>query len=365
MAAHDLQDVLDALLDGLVVVDHEGRVDLLNAEASRILEISGEAALGAEVEGLLGPSHALARLARSVLASGRAAVESERSIARRLNDDLLVDLAASPLPGASRGETSGVVVALRDRTIQRDLEKTRSERELLQTFGRFAAGIAHEVKNPLGGIRGAGELLEKRASDERTREAASLIVREAGRIAALVDDLMVFSHDDSATFESFNLHRVLDDVVELISMDALAEGVDIERNYDPSIPEVPIDPARLTQVFLNLTRNALQALDGRGRLSIASRVTLDHRLTLPSGETVPTVVVTIEDDGPGIEPELQEKIATPLFTTRPGGTGLGLAVSRHWVARHHGTLRLDSAPGAGTRVRVALPLRQPPTEEDA
>jgi two-component system nitrogen regulation sensor histidine kinase GlnL len=365
MAVRDLQEVLDALLEGLVVVDAEGRVDLLNAEASRILEISGESALGTDVAKLLGAGHPLAKLARSVLASGRAAVDSERVLERRLAGDLLVDLAASPLPGPVRGVPSGVVVALRDRTIQRSLERTLSERELLQTFGRFAAGIAHEVKNPLGGIRGAGELLEKRATDERTREAASLIVREASRIAALVDDLMIFTHGDSASFEPFNLHRVLDDVVDLVSMDALAEGVEIERNYDPSIPDLTLDPSRLTQVFLNLARNALQALEGHGRLSISSRITLEQRLTLPSGETVPTVVVTIEDDGPGIGPDLLEKIATPLFTTRAGGTGLGLAVSQHWVSRHHGTLRVESAPGEGTRVRVALPLRQPSARGDS
>jgi signal transduction histidine kinase len=110
-------------------------------------------------------------------------------------------------------------------------------------------------------------------------------------------------------------------------------------------------------VVLNLVRNALQAMEGRGRLAVATRMPLDQRLRGPGGDPVPTVAIEVRDSGPGIPAELLGKLATPFFTTRPGGTGLGLAVSKHWVARHGGSLQLGSAPGGGTRVRVVLPLR--------
>jgi two-component system nitrogen regulation sensor histidine kinase GlnL len=249
-------------------------------------------------------------------------------------------------------------VVLRDSTLRQSLQDFVAQRDALAAFGRIAAGVAHEVKNPLGGIRGAAEILASRASDAKTLDAAELIVREVDRIAALVDDLMVFTHGELRV-GPMNVHRVLDDVLALGSHDPLAKGVAIERAYDPSIPETLADADRLTQVLLNLVRNALQAMEGReGRLTVATRMTLEHRLRAPTGEQVPTLAIEVRDTGPGIPPEVLEQLATPFFTTRPGGTGLGLAVARHWVARHGGTLQVESEPGAGTCARVVLPLRR-------
>jgi two-component system nitrogen regulation sensor histidine kinase GlnL len=169
---------------------------------------------------------------------------------------------------------------------------------------------------------------------------------------------MVFTRGEDVNFAAVNIHRVLDDVFALLAMDPIASGVRLERRFDPSLPELIADADRLVQVFLNLARNALQALQGNGTLAIETRMSLDHRLALESGESVPTLLVTVGDDGPGMPREVLERLATPFFTTRRGGTGLGLAVAHHWVARHGGTLRVESAPGAGTRVVVALPLRR-------
>jgi signal transduction histidine kinase len=122
------------------------------------------------------------------------------------------------------------------------------------------------------------------------------------------------------------------------------------------------DPNRLTQVFLNLGRNALQAMsDGGACLTVRTRVSVDHRLPTAEGRTRPAVVIQLRDDGPGISPENLKRLATPFFTTKAEGTGLGLAVARHWVAEHAGTLDIKSSEGHGTTVRVALPLEQPAT----
>jgi two-component system nitrogen regulation sensor histidine kinase GlnL len=355
--ARDLQRVIDAVLDGVVVVDEDGRVEFLNAEACRILETSAEAATASRIEHILGPDHAVAKVVQTVLGSGRSCIESERPVRRRFAEDVLVDVAASPLLEDDRS-TTGVVLALRDRTIQRSLAAWVSERERLAAFGQIAAGIAHEVKNPLGGIRGAAELVSSRADDPRTRDAAELIVREVDRIVALVDDLMVFTHAESLRLSHVNIHRVLDEVIELLTMDPLAAGVELERAFDPSIPDLLANGDRLIQVFLNLARNALQALEGAGTLRFVTRMSIDHRLSGDRGVALPTISVIVEDDGPGIPAELMEKVTTPLFTTRRGGTGLGLAVARHWVAQHDGVLRIESAPERGTRVHVSLPLRR-------
>jgi two-component system nitrogen regulation sensor histidine kinase GlnL len=358
--ARDLSGVLDAVLAGIVVLDAEGNVDLANSAACRILEQSAEAVRGRPVEALLGQDHSLAKLARAVLESSRSAVENECRVERRFESDLAVDVAASPLFGEG-GQMNGAVLFLRDSTIQRSLQEVVAEREALSAFGSIAAGVAHEVKNPLGGIRGAAEILASRSSDAKTLDAAELIVREVDRIASLLDDLMVFTHGEALRFAPANIHRVLDDVLDLLSMDPLSRSVEVERRYDPSIPDVLIDADRLTQVFLNVVRNALQAMEQEpGKLVITTRMLLDRHLTTPQGEHFPSLLVEVADSGPGIAEEVLGRLATPFFTTRPEGTGLGLALSRHWVARHGGTLRIESQQGEGTRVRVQLPLRAAP-----
>jgi two-component system nitrogen regulation sensor histidine kinase GlnL len=156
-----------------------------------------------------------------------------------------------------------------------------------------------------------------------------------------------------------NLHRVLDGVLTLIEHEPLASACEIVRSYDPSIPELLADGDRLTQVFLNLARNARQALTPpSGALTVTTRMTLDHRIALGAGRPLPTLAIWFEDTGGGMDPEVLRQATTPFFSTRSGGTGLGLAVAEYWVARHGGSLHLESEKGLGTRVRVTLPLRR-------
>jgi two-component system nitrogen regulation sensor histidine kinase GlnL len=355
----DLTGVLDAVLAGIVVVDVDGRVELLNSAACRILETSAETAVQRTLDELFVSEHNIPKLARTVIDGGGSASESDLRIERRYDDDLVIDVAVSPLFGDT-GPPTGAVLALRDRTIQKGLEKLVEDRDNITAFGRIAAGIAHEVKNPLGGIQGAAELLIARSAEPKTREIGEMVLREVRRIANLVDDLMVFTPGDAVRYASINIHRVLDEVLELLSLDPVGDGLVIERRYDPSIPEFMADGDRLAQVFLNLGRNAAQAMEScGGTLTVSTRMPLDHHLSSAKGAAIPTLVVTFRDDGPGIPAELLHKLATPFFTTRPDGTGLGLAVSRNWVSRHGGTLRIESTVGAGTSVKIALPLRRP------
>ena len=355
--SHDLKDVLDAVFEGVIVVDREARVEFLNAEASRLLGTSGEAARGASLARVT-RERRLEALARAVFDSGRSAVQDEQVLTRRFAEDVVVDVAASPLWSDDR-RPSGVVLALRDRTLQRSLEARAVERERLSLYGTIAAGIAHEVKNPLGGIRGAAEIIAARTDQPKLQDAANMIVREVDRIRTLVDELMVFNQGEDLRLEAVNIHRVLDEVLEVLSMDPLAKGVTLDRSFDPSIPELHADPDRLTQIFLNLGRNALQALDGDGKLCVETRMAFENRLTTAGGKSLPTVQVTLIDDGPGITPQVLERLSTPFFTTRSAGTGLGLAMSRHWAARHDGTLHLESEPNRGTQARVLLPVVGP------
>jgi two-component system nitrogen regulation sensor histidine kinase GlnL len=354
----DLSNVLEAIQAGVVVLDAEGVVGDLNTAASRMLELSDTTAAGQPLHGVLGATHPVVTLVDGVLRSASSAQTSDVTIERRRNPDLLLDAAVSPLYDG-HGDPSGAVLVLRDRSFQKRLQELEAERERYDSFGRIAAGLAHEVKNPLGGIRGAAELLAHRARDDKTRETSQLIVREVGRIAALVDDFMVFARGDVLDLQPTNIHEVLDGVLAVLQQDPVAAGTEIERRFDPSLPEILADGNRLTQVFLNLTLNACQAMEKEGgRMVLSTRMTLDHRITTPEGRRVPTLAVWLEDTGPGMPEDVLREATTPFYTTRVGGTGLGLAVAEYWVSQHGGALRLESKVGQGTRALVTLPLRR-------
>jgi two-component system nitrogen regulation sensor histidine kinase GlnL len=356
--ARDLESMLDAMLDGVVLLNARGEVESLNSEACRILETSSDGAMGRPIEDLLGEDQSIARLSRAVFADGRAVIEREYPLKERHGDALVIDASASPLFHGN--DLDGVVLLLRDCTIQKTLRDVVSQREALTSFGRIAAGIAHEIKNPLGGIRGAAEILGARAGDDKSRSAAELIVREVDRIALLVDDFMVFTPGEDLRVAPVNIHRVLDGVLALTAHEKIGANIEVERAFDPSIPDLTADADRLSQVFLNLIRNARQAMeDEGGKIVITTRMAFDHHLSPNNGALGPSLIVELADTGPGIDAAILDEVATPFFTTRSKGTGLGLAVARHWIARHEGTLRLESTLGVGTTVRIALPLSRP------
>lgn len=355
---YDLQGIFDALLEGVVILDHAGGIEWLNSEAGRLLDVSTELMPGKHIESALGDDHPVCRIVRSVRRTGRPSIHDEVDFPRRYARPLPVDVAVSSLaePGPDT-RAPGIAIALRDRSTARSLREEISERERQESYGHIAAGIAHEVKNPLGGIRGAAELIGLQASDERGRKVSQLIVDEVDRISGLVDELMVFARGDRLERESVNVHRPLDALVDLLELDRGTKNIRIERVYDPSLPEIQADPARLQQIFLNLARNAVQAMEEKGgTLVLSTRMTLEHRIVNADGRPVPTVEISFEDEGPGIPADLHHRLSTPFFTTKRKGTGLGLSVARHWIRRHDGRLRFTSSEGSGTRVDVDLPV---------
>ena len=354
----DLGSVLEAIVAGVIVLDRDGLVEEINSVACRLVECSREQALEKPVEQLITTEHAVARLGRSALAKGVGRAETQQGIERRTGDDAVVDVAATPLFDGS-GRIDGVVVALRDRSTRNRLEVLEIEKQRFDAFGLIAAGLAHEVKNPLGGIRGAGEILGRRSDDPKTQEIAEMVVQEATRIASLVDDFMVFARGDRLSLGVINVHQVLDHVLELTSMDRSLAPLDVERSFDPSIPDLIADRDRLIQVFLNLVRNARQAMEPvGGKLVIETRVTLDERLVAADGSSISTLAIRLIDSGCGMDEEKLRQATTPFYTTTTGGTGLGLALAEYWVAQHEGALQIESTQGVGTRVRVTLPIRR-------
>ncbi|HFE38993.1 MAG TPA: nitrogen regulation protein NR(II) [Gammaproteobacteria bacterium] len=222
-----------------------------------------------------------------------------------------------------------------------------SQQNVLKVLVR---GLAHEVKNPLGGIRGAAQLLEKEFVSDELKEYTQVIIGETDRLQKLVDDML--GPNRPLRKELINIHGVLERVRQLVKAES-GSDLQIIRDYDPSLPEINADQDQLIQAVLNIVRNAKQALEGRGTIIMRTRserqVTINHRYYRY------VLKVDIIDDGPGIEAEFMEQIFYPLITGRVEGTGLGLSIAQTLVAQHGGLLECNSEPG-NTIFTLLLPL---------
>ena len=211
--------------------------------------------------------------------------------------------------------------------------------------------LAHEIKNPLGGIRGSAQLLERELAQPELKEYTQVIVQEADRLQALMDRLL--TPHRLPKLVSLNIHEVLERVRALM----LAEfptGISVVRDYDTSLPELIGEKEQLIQALLNVARNAAQSMNGRGEIRIVTRIA--RQVTLARVRYRYAIMIDITDNGPGVAPALQDKIFYPLVSGRDGGTGLGLSIAQDLVNQHQGIIEFDSVPGQ-TRFTVLLPVR--------
>jgi len=352
--AFDPAQLLDAVATAILVVDERARVLYLNASAEHLLAASLATARGKRVAELVAGGDKLESLIVRARVGGEALVQREwelvplmRGDARYLVDCVLAPLAIAGVPGA-------VLVELSDTTRQARISR---ENALLAQLGgsrMMARQLAHEIKNPLGGLRGAAQLLERELPDDSLREYTRVIIGEADRLRALVDSLLGPARPLKR--EAMNIHELLDHVYRLVRAEA-PEAVAIARDYDPSLPPLQLDRDQVIQAMLNLARNAVQALGSHGQLTIRTRALTGATI----GEKRHRVVASVqfEDNGPGVPAELGETIFYPLVTAQPGGTGLGLAVAQDIATRHDGLVEFESRPGH-TVFSLLLPIGMNP-----
>ncbi len=347
--ALDPSAILDQLATAVLVVDARSNLTWLNQAAADLLATSPTTACGRALASLVVDGAAI----EALLARCR---ESQEPLALRgfgfapaARDDARyqVDVSLTPLTGAIAGS---VLVEISDTT--QPSRMTRDSALLVQQGGSrvMARQLAHEIKNPLGGLRGAAQLLERELPTEELKEYTRVIIGEADRLCALVDSLLGPARPIRR--EPANVHELIDRVYRLARAEA-PEGVAIERDYDPSLPALALDRDLLVQAMLNLARNAVQAVGSRGQLTLRSRALMNATIGTERHRVVASL--QFEDDGPGVPPELGETIFYPLVTARAGGTGLGLAVAQDIATRHGGIIEFDSRPGR-TVFSLLLPM---------
>ena len=278
----------------------------------------------------------------------------EISVKRFDQSERIMDVEAFPIIGES-GEMLAVSVLFYDRAVRAQLREHEKRTERIHYFGMIASGLAHEIKNPLSGIKGASQLLaEELGNKKRLKEYAEIILNEVVRVDRLLKDLLNFTKPRKLHKKKVNINQVLHDQV-LLQKTVDQGGIEIIAEFDPSLPKIMADPGALTQVFLNLIKNGRQSIKEKGRVTVRSRVVTDFGLRKKDKKRQ-VIAVDVEDTGEGIDEKVLLNIFAPFFTTKPKGTGLGLALCHRIVEEHEGDIEVKSEKGKGTVFSVYLPV---------
>ncbi|MBI3329420.1 MAG: PAS domain-containing protein [Nitrospinae bacterium] len=347
--------------DGIVALDPEGRVVIFNPAMEEMTGISSRRAAGEFLGTLVPRTSSIPSRVLATLETGHPFFTPEVQWQRWDGHPFPVSLTISPVVD-KEGETLGAVLVVRDLRRIKELEESQRPADRLTAFGVLAAAMAHEIKNPLLGIRGAAQLLREELPTAGLREYPEVIIRAADRLNALMEEMLDFARPQPLRHESVNLHEVLDTVIALERPSCNVRGIQVRQQYDPSLPDIWADRNRLTQVFLNLVRNAWEAMPHGGTLTLTTKTSTEFVRVKPGG--APMLLVEVTDEGSGIPLEVQEKLFTPFFTTKAKGAGLGLAISHKIIEEHGGRFAIKSLPARGTTVRVYLPVGIGPGGQD-
>ena len=349
--------VIDSVGDGVIVVGRDGTITLYNPAAEEITGFSRRQALGSAFEKLFSLETTLLEMVTKTIRTGITISDHENVVVRNTGRITPVAVTCYPLM-LSTGENIGAILTLKDITYIRELEAAVRQADRLSTMGTLAAGLAHEVKNPLGGIKGAAQLLERElTADSDLREYTRVMIRETERIDRIIRELLDLASPRALKLSPVNLHKVLGDILLLQRQAVGGRAISFIKQFDPSIPDIMADEEMLTRLLLNLIRNAIDAMGESGRLTVVSRVLSDYRMSQNERRSR-MVAIEVSDDGPGIPPEDLENIWTPFFSTKSGGTGLGLTICHKIVAEHRGMIKVESDQGHGTKFTILLPLIQ-------
>ena len=339
--------LIDHLTTGVLVLDRGSVIERMNSAVEALLDTSMQTARGAPLSDLVAAGELLDAVDR-VLDTAEPLTERALPVTLNTGRTRVVDCTLTPI-AAAPGAPKILVELVR---LDRHRQITREERLLTQiAYARnLVRRLGHEIKNPLGGLRGAAQLLESELPDAALGEYTAVIIREADRLTNLVDRMV--GPRRPPRMVPMNIHEVTERVRALVSAETPASIV-VERDYDPSIPELAGDPELLIQAMLNIARNAVHALGARGRIALRTRVqrqvsigTRQHRLMCR---------IDVADDGPGIPDDLVDGMFYPLVSGRDGGAGLGLSIAQSLVYEHGGIIECTSQPG-DTTFSILLPM---------
>jgi len=348
--------LVSSMRNGVIAFHRDGRLALMNDEAYRIFDLTrADGDIGRPFADVLRDRPAVIRVLSGAFELSHLPNRAEL----RLKDlGRVIGYTLSQVKN-DEGEPVGAVMYFKDLTQVEQREERERLRDRLASLGEMAAGIAHELKNPLAGIEVMAGLLRRQVPDSPSAQSLLAdILSEAKLANAIVVEMLEFVRPVRLQLERTDIPDVLQHSITMAESKTTRGAVGVAMDVEPGLPMIEADHHQLCQVFTNLLANAFEALDGKGRIAIAAvtgTIEADPALAAFQPPT-PTVVVDVADNGPGLPPDATDKIFDPFFTTKPQGSGLGLAIVRKIVDAHDGRIDVSSTPGTGTRFRVTLPV---------
>lgn len=341
--------ILDNLVTAVILLDEQLTMRYVNPAAEQLLSYSKRRLLGVSLPDLLQHSSLDIGLIQATLQSGQGLADSDVTFVID-GKRHAVELNASPI---SWQKELLILLELKPIDQQRRISQELSQHAQQQAAKELVRGLAHEIKNPLGGLRGAAQLLEKTLPDPSYTEYTQMIIEQADRLRNLVDRLLGPQRPGLQKVD--NIHIILEKVRQLISIDC-GEYIKLHRDYDPSLPDFTMDSEQLEQAILNIVSNAALELQQMSGGNITFKTRTAHQALIQGKRYRLAAKIDIIDDGPGIPNEIQDTLFYPMVTAREGGTGLGLSIARNLVDQHHGKIEVVSWPGH-TKFTIYLPIK--------
>ena len=359
-------NVLASMTNGLVTVDLDGRVVTLNPAAELMTGFFAGEATGRYCTDVFAATPQLGEIIMETISTRAAYPGLTVSLRRRNGRALAVEISAAPLKGGE-GKDLGVIAVMRDLTVVRELENRLRRSDRLAALGSLAAGLAHEIKNPLTSLLTFSRHLTRRFDDEQFRaKFQSVVPHELQRINGIVERLLELARPSRLSFAAVRLPALLERVVDLCAHELDSRGVRLAREYARDLPAIWADADALHQSLVNLVRNALDAMPNGGRLILRVGWAGTDDIVVTGGRSPAAgrrVQIEVEDSGVGIAPEAADRVFNPFFSTKESGTGLGLALTHKMIEDHGGLIDFRAAPSGGTIFRIALPLFPDPPSE--
>jgi len=349
--------ILESVTSGIITLDLGGRLVTMNQAAELLTGLFAGEATGRYCTEVFSHSPGVVEILMETLASRTGVASTSLALSRRNGTSLPIELSTAPLRGAE-GKDLGVVGVFNDVTVVHELEAQLRRSDRLAALGTLAAGLAHEIKNPLTSLRTFTRLVSRKFSDERFRERFERVVpQELERINGIVERLLELARPRRLSLQPVQIPALLERVLELYADQIETKQITVLRDYAHDLPTIQGDGEHLYEAFLNLVANGLEAMGAGGRLTLRTGWSEDMDW-LPPARRAPKrgVKVEIEDTGIGIAPAEADKIFNPCFTTKEAGTGLGLALAHKTVEDHGGRITFRSSPGVGTTFRLLLPV---------
>jgi PAS domain S-box-containing protein len=349
-------NILQSLTSGIITLDLDGRVVTMNPAAELLTGLFSPEARGRYCTEVFAHSPEVVEILMETLATRAGVARTSLTLCKRNGASLPIELSTAPL-GRTDGKDLGIVAVVKDVTVVHELEAQLRRSDRLAALGTLAAGLAHEIKNPLTSLRTFTRLVSRKFEDERFRSTFERVVpRELERINGIVERLLELARPRRLKLTRVNLPALLDRALDLYGDQIENKQIMVLREYARDIPSIQADGDHLYQALLNLVGNALEAMDTGGRLTLRAGWS-EEKDWLLSSRRPPrrSLSVEIEDTGTGILSSDADKIFNPFFTTKDGGTGLGLALAHKIIEDHEGSINFRSSPGGGTTFRLLLP----------